>query len=243
MSGSGNGSRTDGPLTPVLLKTGTELAWPEGERIFYVLGRNGLYVCRNHAFFRSCVPAAAGPSELEEQSPFLAAHFPAIPRSLFERIVGFFDRVATVHGSEAAVLLAWDRSEGCVRAVVPRQTATIARGWNGSRSPIGVHYEPPTDLPADCLLYGDVHSHVHQAAYASHTDREDELHAAGLHLVVGRIEREPPDLHVEAVVDGTRFTLEPPQVIEDYRQRCTRVPRAWLERVSVEVVPSYWSRS
>ena len=232
MRATGNGS--GGPVTPVLVKTSENLPWPEDERIFYILGRNGLYLCRNHEFFQSCVPARRGPSELEEQATFLAPRFPMIPRVLFERAVGFFDQVAELHSAEAAVLLVWDRSAKRVRLAVPEQTAPVSPGWNGTRYPIGVHYVPPADLPADWVPFGDIHSHVNYSAYASSTDVADEVHTAGLHIVVGGILREPPDIHVEAVVDGNRFALDASQVIEDYRRRRMNVPEEWIERVQIK---------
>lgn len=224
--------------TPVVMKTEPAAPWLDDYRLFYVLARDGLYRCRNHEFFQSCVRSQDGPSELEEHAPFLRPRFPRIPRALFERIVGFFDRVAERHGAEAAVLLAWDRGARRVRLVVPEQTATMSRVWNGYRSPIGLHYLPPADLPVDWIPFGDVHSHVHHAAYASSTDVDDEAHAAGLHIVVGRIHREPPEVHVEAVVDGQRFALELAQVIEGYARRRRDVPDAWLDRVRVETLAS-----
>lgn len=234
MSAAGNGS--DGPVTPVLIKTEADLPWPEGERTFYILGRDGLYLCRNHEFFRSCVPARRGPSELEEQATFLVPRFPTIPRALFERAIGFFDRVAELHSAEAAVLLVWDRSARRVRLTVPEQTATVSSGWSGTRYPIGVHYVPPADLPAEWVPFGDIHSHVNYSAYASSTDVADEVHTAGLHIVVGGILREPPDIHVEAVVDGSRFALDASQVIEGYRRRRMNVPGEWIERVQLKEI-------
>jgi hypothetical protein len=237
---TGNGS--GGPVTPVFVKTSADLPWPEDERIFYILARNGVFLCRNHEFFRSCVPARRGPSELEEQAVLLIPRFPIIPRELFERAVGFFEQVADLYDAEAAVQLIWDRTAKCVRLVVPEQTATVSRGWNGNRYPIGVHYVPPADLPPDWVPFGDIHSHVDYSAYASGTDVADETHAAGLHVVVGRISQEPPQIHVEAVVDGTRFALESSHVIEDYVGRRLDVPRAWIDRVKVEETASYyWS--
>ena len=227
--------------TPTILaKTAPDLPWPADESLFYLIGREGLFICRNTEFFRSCVPARRGPSALAPQGAFLTPRFPRIPRDLFEQAVGFFDRIADLHGSEAAALLVWDRGEQRVRLVVPEQTATVHCAWDGYRSPIGVHYQPPTDLPPDWVPFGDVHSHVQMAAYASSTDKEDELHAAGLHIVVGRIQKEPPEIHVEAVADGTRFVLAASDVIEDYEKRRLEVPQAWIDRVAVEEHSSYW---
>lgn len=225
---------------PVLLKTDPELEWPRDERIFYVLGHEGLMICRNHEFFRSCVPARAGPSELFTQEEFLESAFPRIPQRAFEHVVGFFAAIGALHGAEAAVLLYWDRERERVRIVAPEQTATVVRYADGYQHPIGLHYFPALDAPAHWTLFGDVHSHVHLSAYSSATDRHDELHSAGLHVVVGAIHREPPEIHVEAVVDGARFDLTPEDVVAGYEQRAARVPRSWIDRVRIEA-DSPWS--
>lgn len=220
--------------TLVLARDDPDFRWPEGERLFYLMARDGLFVCRNHPFFRSCVRARGGPSLLEEQRPFLQPRFPVIPQAVFERAVGFFSQIADRQNSEAAAMLVWDGVEEEVRLVVPPQTATMSRSWYGYRTPVGVHYEPPPDLPHHWLPFGDIHSHVHYAAYASSTDKHDEEHAAGLHIVVGRIDEEPPEVHVEAVVDGQRFRLDLERVVEGYAARRDDVPDEWLDRVAVE---------
>ena len=69
-------------LTPILVKSDHELAWPERERLFYLLARDGLYLCRQNEFFRSCVKTRSGPSELEEQRTFFEPRFPRIPAAL-----------------------------------------------------------------------------------------------------------------------------------------------------------------
>jgi len=219
--------------TPVLLKHSPDFEWPTGERAFYVLARDGLYLCRDHPFFRSCVEARGGPSALEEQRVFLQPRFPLIPRDLFEQTVGFFSRVADLHNAEAAVMLLWDPHDERVRLVVPEQTATMSRPWYGHRTPIGVRYEPPVDLPAHWIPFGDIHSHVHYGAYSSATDQQDEEHTAGLHIVVGRISEEPPEFHVEAVVDAQRFILRFEDVVAGYRTRRLDVPTGWFDRVRV----------
>lgn len=232
-----------GPVTPILLKAGKDLPWPRDERLFYVLGRDGLFMCRDHEFFRSCVPAAAGPSELEPVGTFLKPAFPRIPQDLFERVVGFFDRIAELHSSEAAVLLLWDRQEERVRIVVPDQVATVSRGFQGRQYGIGVEYTPPAGLPPHWVPFGDVHCHVWYPAYASHIDKEDELHSAGLHIVVGKIDLEPPDLHAEVVVDGVRFSIDVDRLVDGYAKRDRDVPEEWIDQVRVEVAGSWSSYS
>ena len=166
--------------------------------------------------------------------------FPQIPRVLFERVVGFFDKIKHLHNSEASVLLAYDREEGAVQLVVPDQTATVIRYSDGYQYPVGLYYYPPTDLPRHWVVFGDIHSHVDLAAYSSATDKRDEEHSAGLHIVLGQLYREPMQAHVEAVVDGERFVLKLEDVVEGYEARSSEVPEEWIAKVEIEA--SYgWS--
>ena len=89
-------------------------------------------------------------------------------------------------------------------------------------------------LGADLSLFGSVHSHVDGLAYSSSVDRNDESYQTGLHVVVGEISREPPEIHCEYVVDGVRFRLDTRTVIEGYHRRDTDIPDEWIERVKVE---------
>lgn len=228
--------------TPLLVKQ-DGFTWPEDLPVFYLLARDGLFRCRNHPFFRSCVPVQEGPGELLPQGPALLPRYPRIPQPVFERIVGYFSRVADLHGSEAAVFLAWNRETEEVELVIPDQDATVSRGYYGGVYPVGLHYRTPTGLPSELTLFGDAHSHVKMAAYASGTDIHDEVHRPGLHLVVGHIDLEPPSFHVEAVVDGMRFRMDWRDVTEGYEARDEDVPAWWLDKVTVIEPPPYTSRS
>lgn len=223
----------NGPITPIYLKTQPRMAWPD-DTFFYVMTADGLFVCRNHKFFRSCVPAPRWPSALARQDTFLKVAYPKMPRAMIERIVGFFSEVADRHNSEAGVLLAWDEPAQRLHVVVPDQVATVSRNWYGDVFPIGLKYEWPTELPEGWVIIGDVHSHVDHWPNPSYIDDLDETHRAGVHVVVGRIRSEPPEFHIEAVVDGQRFILRPDQIMDDYRRRRDKIPRAWLEKVRIK---------
>jgi hypothetical protein len=221
-------------LTPIHLKLAPDMPWPQEESMFHLLASNGLYRCRNTPFYSSSVLTTDFPSELAAHEPFLKLTYPKIPRRMFERIVGYFWRIGVRHGAEAAVLLAWDKMAERYEVVVPEQLSLVSQSWHGSPYPIEVHYEIPP-LPAGWVLLGDVHCHVDGPAYASFTDKDDELHRPGLHIVVGRIQSEIPDFHIEICVDGTRFKVKNLEsVVEGYlRRRAEEVPQAWLDRVTV----------
>jgi len=48
------------PFTPIYLKLDDAADWPP-DRAFYLLSREGLFLCRNHEFFSSCVRADRWP--------------------------------------------------------------------------------------------------------------------------------------------------------------------------------------
>lgn len=218
-------------ITPIYVKTQNDMPWPEEEQAFYLLAQDGLFFCRNSRFFQSCVPARSGPGELASQEAFLDIQYPKIPQPLLELAVGFFEQIKQRHGSEAALLLDWDYRAKQVRLLVPRQRCTVYQGYYGTY-PAGVHYELPAELPEDSFIFGDIHSHVDGPAYASVTDKDDEHHRPGLHIVVGRIREEPPDFHIEATVDGMRFEVDPDHVLEGYRRR-TAVSEKYLDQVEI----------
>lgn len=226
--------------TPVYVKLDGDPALPANERAFYVLSRSGLFLQRNHPFFKSCVRARTCPSELAEHRETLELTYPRIPRTQIELIVGFFARIAKLFRAEAVVLLVWDRERRRIDIHVPRQEARVSEGWSGHLYPLDLKYEMPADLPANLSVVGTVHSHVDGAAYASAVDRWDEKHMTGLHVVLGRIFEEPPEFHCEFVVDGARFPVALAEVVEPYESRRDDVPRCWVDRV--EVLVERWDK-
>lgn len=217
---------------PVYLKTDAAAARPADPE-FYWLTRDGLFFCRNHPFFTSDVPARRAPRALAPHQTRCDVRYPKVRASTLETIVGFFARVFALHRCESVVLLLWDLDQQRYRLWVPQQEATVWESWSGRRSPLDVRYTVPTGLPSRHLLVGDVHCHGNMAAYSSGTDREDEVYRDGVHGVVGRIDSEPPDFHLELAIDGHRFTMDWDQLFEGYTGRRNFVPRQWLDRVKV----------
>ena len=94
-----------------------------------------------------------------------------------------------------------------------------------------VHYDiDAADIEPGWRMIGDIHSHVRMGAFASGVDVHDETGRPGLHIVIGKIDEEPPDFHAEVVVDGMRFKADINDVIEDYQAR-TSFPEEWMAKV------------
>lgn len=228
--------------TQVYIKRSETDPWPK-DNFFYLVSKEGLFRCRNHEFFQSCTKADHGPGDLASQKEFLRSSYPKIPQIMLERVVGFFHKVADKQNSEAAVILAWNRQTEEVELIIPDQLAINSSPWGNKKHgcPIDVKYEIPVLLPHQSLI-GDIHCHVDGAAYASFTDEKDETHRPGVHLVVGRIEKEPPEFHCEVVADGTRFQSSLENVAEGYQERnLNDVPKDWLDKVKLQKKEPYSS--
>lgn len=207
---------------PVYIKAdGDKNEWPK-DPFFYMLTKDGLFVCRNHKWFQSCAKAKQGPTGLGEQKEFVKVDYPLIPRVLIEKIVGFFHLIYEKHGWEAAVILCWNKLTQAMELVVPDQKCNSA----------ACKYDLPK-LPPHLVILGDIHSHGSWSPDASFTDEEDEMHRPGLHIVVGNINKEPPALYCAMVADGVRFKIEPVKALfEDYHSRNTKdVPPEWIDKV------------
>jgi hypothetical protein len=225
---------------PVYLKTDPDMPRPTDPE-FYLIAREGTYFCRNHPFFESDTPSQRQPRALAEHRARCRVQYPKLPVSAVEFVVGFFHRIYQLHESEAIVLLYWDLRQERYRLYVPPQKPTVwLSSWN-TRSPMDVAYRVPTDVPPHWLLVGDMHSHADLDAYASYVDKSDERHRDGIHIVVGRVQDDPPDFHQELAVDGSRFNLRFEHIMQGYRARRTIIPQAWLDRVEVVVKRSSWS--
>ena len=130
---------------PIHLKQSPEEAPPRDD-VYYLLTGDGLFINRNTPFFSSSAPASRGPPDLLPHRATLENRFPPIPGPLFERVVGFFDRVCRQSMDEAIVLLTWQDGVG-YDVLVPEQHVTGGEVEPGTHVPLRIDYAVPL-LPA-----------------------------------------------------------------------------------------------
>lgn len=226
--------RLPAPLvTPLYGKVSPDAAWPT-DSTFYLESADGLFLCRNHRFYRSAVKARQPHGELAVQHEFMSVKFPIIPQAMLEQAVAFFYWAYRECGAESIVLLAWNDRTQQVELLVPKQVGTSYRTYSGRLLAETVRYDVPCPVPEGLEIFGDIHSHCEMGAYASGMDVNDEATVNGLHVIAGKLDFDPPDWHIEAAVDGARFDVARELVFEGYEQRSEDFPDAWREQHSVE---------
>lgn len=222
--------------TPVYLK-GEGFQWPE-DKMFYLITQDGLYLCRNHPFFRSSVKMKEGPKFLKPHSRLMELGYPTLPQVLVERVVGFFRLVAEKQNSESVAIWVWNKTSEQVELLIPDQIGVNSSTASGSPHgyPMDVKYEIPV-LPPHLMMIGDIHCHVDMSAYSSYTDQDDEMHRPGIHIIVGHIDQKVPQFHCEAVVDGERFKVDDLDLVwEGFDKIDTAsVPPEWMDKVKLEI--------
>jgi hypothetical protein len=225
---------------PLYLKTDPGMPRPQDPE-YYLMAKEGMYFCRNHQFFESDVRTDRTPAWLQPHRPQCRLGFPRLGKAALEYMVGFFGNIYDRHGSESIVFLLWSQDTQRYRFLVPEQEATVWIGPTGNRSAQDVRYELPRVIPPRHLLIGDFHCHGDHAAYTSWTDRRDEHYRDGLHGIVGNVEKEPPDFHLEFAVDGERFQVDAEEFFRGYDRRRRIIPREWIDRVRVKAQGPQWT--
>ena len=225
-------------MIPIFLKTKNFEEPPA--QLYYLVAANGLFLVKKTALFTSINPCS-GVAGLEPQQSALALRFGRIPRSIMESVYGFFDWAWRSWSSEAILFLYYSPEKGHLMLDAPPQTIYLYRRA-GHWHPEGrVSYET-LPRPAGYVKLGDVHSHADLPPFFSAQDDRDDREE-GLKIVMGRLNRELPELAVSFVIGGQhRFALRPEDAVEDFA-RPMPPPREWVERFRCEYETTKYLRS
>ncbi len=215
-------------MVPVYLKTPDGLAPDEG--LYYIVAGNGVFCVRRTPLFTAATRAEEV-GGLEPHRERVTLHFPKIPRSIVETIIGFFTHVYRRWHGEAIAFLFYSPEQRAFRVDVPRQTLPRYRSGGRWRTEGRLEYGV-LPRPDGFLKLGDVHSHGESPAFFSGTDdRDDE--EDGLRVVIGRLDRPKLDVCASFVVGGRRFPLAADAVLEipPVPFAIVHPPEEWIQRV------------
>lgn len=177
--------------------------------IYYELAANGLFIRKETKFWDAVVPVDRI-SVLEKETPSIKIFLPKIPSEINKQAIRFLAWVYKKYKTEAVVLLWISKDNKEYRVTVPAQTVSSGHA----------EYEIPDRLPG-YLLIGTFHSHGSMRAFHSGMDMADEEYFDGLHATFGTFDFEKSyfEISMQAVINGTRFSLEPAEWLEQIVSR------------------------
>ena len=185
----------------------------------YIVARDGFFLKKRTALFEALVKIKEIP-ELPEMKPSADLIGPRIPYSLIAEALKFFQVVYSKYQGEAMVFLLFE--DGAWQIVPAKQEVCGAN----------VSYENKLHLenkrPA-----GTIHSHCNMSASFSATDDSDDKFFDGIHITLGKIFDDMPDIAASLVVNGCRFEAKPEQIFLDMPNE-KLIEHPWLKLVSVK---------
>lgn len=182
-----------------ILEKGKEL--PK-DGTYYVLGKNGFFLRKNTGIVSAMVKVEKI-SFLQDIEAAAQLHLPKLPAESMREVENFFRAVYDEHGSEAVILIHYNKSDNLYYFECPVQT--VSGGAADYES--GTRYE-------GYQLVGSIHSHASMDAFHSSTDHKDEMNFDGIHITFGHMDQEKFTISCEVVVNNNRFKINPEGVID-----------------------------
>ncbi|MDD5598633.1 MAG: hypothetical protein PHV82_11865 [Victivallaceae bacterium] len=181
----------------------------------YVIGRNGFYLRKTSRLYESLAKIEAIP-DFEPVTERLNWTAPKLPYALLEEALDFFRAVYDRYEAEAILLLTLNDERW--QNVVPEQEVSGAK----------LDYQ----LPKITGLAGTIHSHGNMDAFFSGTDHQDVAGFDGIHIVLGKIDRNLPRIKAGVYANGRLFEFEPEDLIDGIPpEHQVNLEHPWLARV------------
>lgn len=188
---------------------------------YYVVGPKGFYLHKTVHQGRVIVPTKDIPSlpnPLDKADCYLwynEDHL-VLPANLVGQVWSFFRTIYERHKSEAMVNLTWHPEHG-YRAFVPPQKASAG----------GVQSQfKPEHIARGWRIIGTIHSHCNFSAFHSGIDTHDADSHDGIHMTIGKVMSEPPEVATMVSVAGKRWDFALKEVL-DGPLLIRRHPRWW----------------
>lgn len=208
----------------VVPKKGGEDNIPRGKNPFYVLYQEGMFLHVKSDLGTALVKVTKMPSHLKSLGA--AGYFEwdasRIPSNICSQIVDFFRNVYDEHKTEAGVILLMNYETKEWSVFVPTQKV--------SGTSVDYVYEP-SEIPEKHMVVGTMHSHCNFSAFHSGTDKHDADGMNGVHLTIGHLDREEPEIVSMVSWNGTEFTYKPEQVADFSNLEEAKAPAEWYANI------------
>lgn len=212
----------------------------------YLIGSNGAFKRVTNEFYEATVKSPTLP-DLAELKEEVKIHVTKFPEHMLNRIHAFFADVYVKYKGEAVVLLLFnpltrkwavkvppqDTKGMSVKYDLDKGEALIWIPGNGVEEMTIAHLqtEPVPEGLRDYRMFGSIHSHCDAGAFHSGTDDKDEFMFDGLHITLGKVSQNTPEIACRWMLAGQWWKAEPSGCIAFNSER-PNVDGRWMERVT-----------
>lgn len=179
-------TKTPTPLSVIPMPANGKPPDP-GAAPYFLVAKDGIYIRKNMFFGPVTVPIKEIPTlpDVPDKQQ-ITLNFPKFPATMLGQAWSFFRWAWDTHKAEAMLDITWHNDHG-YRFFVPRQVA-IGAGVRCLRN--------ETHFSDGWQHIGTIHSHCNGSAGHSGTDTHDAESHDGIHMTMGRVSANKPDLAV-----------------------------------------------
>jgi hypothetical protein len=175
---------------------------PNPEPWYHVIGRKDRYLMKRTMFGKVLLRVREF-EHLTDSVPLIWKNIPKVPARVISQAYSYFRWAFASRNAEAMVFLLWKDGEYSLWA--PNQNVTL----------MSVHARfDPRGIPADHRVVGTIHSHCDFGAFHSGTDEGDADDHDGLHITIGHVDKDKPELAGMISFGKTQWQLEPEEYID-----------------------------
>ena len=208
------------PMEIVFPKTKEEA--PHEEVPYFFATKDGWFKNLPTLFGVAQVEAEDGPPHLEEWKPTYMLNDTKLPAWVLSQAHDFFRHIWNEMKTESSVYILYNRKDSEFKLFAPEQYVTgVAVNHKLDRS----------KLPNGFTPVGTIHSHCNFSAFHSGTDRHDAAQMPGLHITIGHVDRDEPEMVFGLSVGDQTFDVERKDIVNE---------DLIVNRHGYNTMPPYW---
>jgi hypothetical protein len=222
---------TEPQITPLSVVPAIEgVSTPPLAIPYFIASKNGWITNSPTLFGSAQVKTFQTPTTLEEVKERFYRNENKIPAHILTQAHHFFRMVYAKIKTESSVYICYNDNDGTYHLYVPEQYVT--HGSVNHRLPAGAI---ESSVGAGYRAIGTIHSHCNFSAFHSATDRHDMDGMPGLHITIGHVDREEPEMVFALSVNKAKFDVERADIVDEEktadRNGYSTAPEWWMNYV------------
>ena len=197
---------------------------PHDEVPYFIAAENGWWKNMPTLFgvAQTKMPVAEKPPGLIELQASYVLNERKLPVWVLDQAHDFFKFIWDKQKTEASVYILYNRSTEEFKLFCPEQYVSMG----------GVNHKLDREkLPDGFTPVGTIHSHCNFSAYHSGTDKADMAKMPGIHITIGHVDDDTPEMVFALSMGHAQFDVDPEDIV-DYEQK--------VNKHGYNTMPPYW---